>query len=271
MANRNVLPHNERLASSWAAAGHNYDKFSEDLGDAIIHCIRRLAPKPDEQVLDVATGTGWGARALARLRADVKAIDFSSGLIEAAQLLAEEEGLSIEFSIADAEALPFENASFDVVMSTFGVMFVQRPEAAAHELARVCRPGGRIGLTSWPPESTIAQLVNGVITRYRPPPPNPPPPSQFLWGVRERVHELLGTKFDLKFENNCTILRQPSGEDVWKLWSEGHGLTVALLQNISEERAEQLHADFVAFHERFRANGGIAMPRDYLLTFGVRK
>jgi SAM-dependent methyltransferase len=271
MGNLTVLPHNERLATSWAAAGANYEKFSEDLGDAITHCIHRLAPKPGEQVLDVATGTGWGARALARLGADVQAIDFSSELIEAARLLAEEEGLSIEFSTADAEALPFEDASFDVVMSTFGVMFVQRPEAAAQELARICRPGGRIGLTSWPPDSAVAHLVKDVIAPYRPPPPDPPPPSQFLWGVRERVQELLGAEFDLEFEPDRTILRKPSGEDVWTLWAEGHGLMVALLQNLPKERAEQLHADFVAFHERFRANGGITMPRDYLLTVGVRK
>ena len=177
----------------------------------------------------------------------------------------------MEFSTADAESLPFDDGSFDVVMSTFGVMFVQRPEAAAREIARVCRPVGRIGLTSWPPDCTIAQLVKDVFTPYRPPPPDPPPPSQFLWGLRERVAELFGDAFDLKFEDGCTILREPSGDDVWQPWAEGHGLTVQLLQNISKERGTQLQSDFVDFHERFRDDLGITMPRDYLFTIGVRK
>lgn len=266
-----VLPHNERLAANWAAAGRDYEKFSEDLGDAIVHCIRRLAPTSDERVLDVATGTGWGARLVARRGAEVHGIDFGKDLIEAARALAQEEHLSMEFSTADAEALPFDDASFDVVMSTFGVMFVQRPEAAAQEMARVCRPGGRIGLTSWPPDCTIAKLVKDVFTRYRPPPPDPPPPSQFLWGMRTRVEELLGDTFDLKFEDGCTILREPSGDDVWRLWAKSHGLTTQLLGNLADERAEQLRADFVAFHEGFRTELGITMPRDYLLTIGVRK
>lgn len=100
MASQTILPHNERLAASWAIAGRNYERFSEDLGDAIIHCIRRLAPRPGEDVLDVATGTGWGARLVARRGAKVHGIDFSSDLIGAARILAKEEGLSVDFDTA---------------------------------------------------------------------------------------------------------------------------------------------------------------------------
>jgi SAM-dependent methyltransferase len=270
MSEPTVLPHNERMAASWAAAGREYEKFSEDLSDAVLHCIDRLAPKAGEKVLDVATGTGWGARQVARRGAKVHGIDFSEDLIEAGKQLAEEEGLEVELQTADAEALPFEDGTFDVVMSTFGVMFVQQPEAASNELSRVCRPGGRIGLTSWPPDCTIAKLVKEVFTPYRPPPPDPPPPSQFLWGLRERTQELLGETFDLKFEDGCSVLHAPSGEDIWALWAKSHGLTVKLLQNLGADRAEQLQADFISFHETFRAERGIAMPRNYLVTIGIR-
>lgn len=265
-----IEPHNLKPAASWGAAGAGYDRFSAHFGDAILHCIDQLAPRPGERVLDVATGTGWGARHLARRGATVHAIDYASELIDAAGGLAAEAGLEIAFDTADAERLPFADASFDVVMSTFGVMFVQRPEAAARELARVCRPGGRLGLTAWPPGGTIATLTEEVSKRYRPPPPDPPPPSQFAWGRPERVRELLGGDFALRFETGCSVLRAGSGEEVWRIWLQGHGLTVATLQGLPPERQERFRDDFVAYHERFRDDAGIAMPRDYLLAIGLR-
>ena len=151
-----------------------------------------------------------------------------------------------------------------------GVYSIQRCRRG-HSNDRAYRPGGRIGLTSWPPDCTIAQLVKDVFTPYRPPPPDPPPSSQFLWGLRERTQELLGDAFDLKFEDGCTMLREPSGEDVWALWTKSHGLTIKLLQNLLPDRAKQLRAGFAAFHETYRTELGITMPRNYLVTIGVRK
>ena len=270
MADDVVQPHNVKPASNWGASGRAYEKFSEHFGDAILHCIGRLAPQPGERVLDVATGTGWGARRAARNGAEVHGVDFAEDLIEAAGLLAKDDGLEIEFSAGDAERLSCEDASFDVVMSTFGVMFVRHPEAAASELARVCKPGGRLGLTTWPPEGTIAGLTQEVFVRYRPPPPDPPPPSQYAWGEPQRVKELLEPAFSLRFETGCSVLREPSGEDVWRLWRESHGLTISMLNTLPIDRREQFQNDFVAYHERFRNDIGIAMPRDYLVTIGTR-
>ncbi|MBT5265223.1 MAG: class I SAM-dependent methyltransferase [Rhodospirillaceae bacterium] len=270
MAGAPVRPHKTNQAANWAAAGRDYEKFSEDIGDAIVHCVRRLAPTPGDSVLDIATGTGWGARLLARRGAKVSGIDFGDDLITAANELASTEGLAIDFRTADAEALPFEDNSFDAVMSTFGVIFVEHPEIAAQEIARVCRPGGRVALTSWPAGGSVAELVQQVFAPLRPTPPDPAPPSQFLWGDRRRVGELLGDAFDLKFENGCSILREPSSEEIWNMWATSHGLTVKLLQNLPTDRATQLSRDFIAFHDQFRTEIGIAMPRDYLLTIGVR-
>ncbi len=270
MVEDSIQPHNIKPAANWGASGRDYERFSEHFGDAILHCIGRLAPQPGERVLDVATGTGWGARQAARFGAEVHGVDFAGELVEAAGLLAKEAGLEIEFGTGDAENLPFEDASFDVVMSTFGVMFVRRPEAAAGELARVCKSGGRVGLTTWPPDGTIAALTEEVMSRYRPPPPDPPPPSQFAWGKTDRVTELLEPAFELRFETGCSVLREPSGEAIWRLWSDSHGLTISLLKTLSSDRQEQFRADFIAYHEQFRNDVGIAMPRDYLVTIGVR-
>ncbi len=271
MADGDVQPHNIKPAANWGASGRVYEKFSEHFGDAIIHCIDRLAPRPGETVLDVATGTGWGARNAARRGAQVHGVDFAAGLIEAAGQLAAEAGLEMEFSVGDAENLRFEDASFDVVMSTFGVMFARDQEAAAQELARVCKPGGRLGLTTWPPEGTVAGLTRDVLVNYRPPPPDPPPPSQFAWGREERVRELLAPHFDLHFETGCSMLRVPDGEVIWDIFSQSQGLTIALLKTLSPERQAQFRADVIAYHEPYRDALGIAMPRDYLVTIGVRK
>ena len=266
-----VKPHNRKSAANWGAAGRNYENFSAHFGDAIRHCIERLAPQPGERLLDVATGTGWGARRAARYGAKVHGIDFARDLIESATLLAKDTGTEIAFSTADAEDLPFEDASFDVVMSTFGVMFVGRQEVAARELARVCKPGGRLGLTTWPPDGTIAGCAHDVLARYRPPPPDPPPPSQFAWGTGERLRELLEPAFALRFETGCSVLRAPAGADVWDLWCASNGVIVSLAKSLPPDRLEQLRDDFIAYHERFRNDLGIAMPRDYLVTIGLRK
>ena len=271
MVEETIEPHNIKPAANWGAAGRNYEKFSEHFGDAILHCIGRLAPRPGERILDLATGTGWGARQIALYCAKVHGIDFATELIESARLLAKEAETEIEFSTAAADSLPFEDASFDVAISTFGVMFVRRPEAAARELARVCKPGGRLGLTTWPPDGTIAGLTKEVMLRYRPAPPDPPPPSQFAWGEPDRVKELLAPAFELRFETGCSVLREPTGEDIWRMWSDSHGLTISMLKALPSDRRERFRDDFIAYHERFRNDVGIAMPRDYLVTIGVRK
>jgi SAM-dependent methyltransferase len=149
-------------------------------------------------------------------------------------------------------------------------MFASRPEAVAAELARVVRPGGRLVLTTWRPDSTIFEMFK-TMKPYMPPPPSPPPPSPFEWGREDRVGALLGTHFDLTFEPGTTVLRMPSGDEVWSTFFEGYGPTRVLANSLDPQRREALRRDFVALHERHRGSCGIAMPRDYLVTLGVRK
>src|SRR5262249_6390475 len=149
-----ILPHNEKAGATWGSAGHAYDKVSETIADAIAHAVTRVAPRPNESFLDVATGTGWAARLIKAQGANVIGIDIGRGVIAAARALSPD----IDFQVADAEAMPFGDASFDGIVSTFGVMFVARPEDAARELARVCRKGGRLGIVTWLAGDTLEGL-----------------------------------------------------------------------------------------------------------------
>jgi SAM-dependent methyltransferase len=255
-------------AALWDAPGPAYEEVSAHLADAIEHAVNRLGPRPGERALDVGTGTGWAARRLAARGARVTGIDLGGRLIDAARGRAAEAGLEIDFRVADAEALPFEEASFDAVLSTFGVMFVARPEAAAAELARVCRKGGRIALAAWTPGSTVAEKFE----RAKPFLPSPPAgPSPFDWGRPERARELLGGAFDLRFERGVTVLRLAGGEEAWDLFRRGYGPTRALVEALAPDRREAYRREFVAFYERFRTELGVAVPREYLLAVGTRR
>jgi len=260
------------MASAWGRTGIFYDKFSKHLSDAIEYCVQRVDPGPDEKVLDVATGTGWAARMAALRESKVTGLDFSEELITAALQLARQYGLSVRFDVGDAENLPYHDGSFDVVLSIFGVMFVSRPEQAAEEMARVCRKGGRLGLTTWPPDGTIAQLSREVTAKYRSRLTDTPnSTSPYAWGDIDRVKELLGRWFDLQFERCCTVLHAKNSEQIWNLWESSHGLISTTLEKLSSREAKTFRDEFIAFHDRFSDQFGITMPRDYLVTIGVRK
>ncbi|MGQ0602069.1 MAG: class I SAM-dependent methyltransferase [Anaerolineales bacterium] len=265
-----IRPHNITPAATWNSGGQDYDRVSESIADSIEHCIQRLNPQPGERVLDVATGTGWAARRVAARDASVIGIDFGADLIAAAQTAAAEARLEIDFRVGDAEMLPFEDQTFDVVISTCGVMFVRDPEAAAAELARVCRKSGRIGLTTWPPDGAVADYFR-IMRPYMPPPPASPPPSPFEWGNRDRLRELLGATFDLRFETGTTVLRAPNSEAVWELFVTAYGPTKALAANLDPERRAGLKRDSISYYDGFQTELGVAWPRDYLVTIGLRK
>jgi len=264
-----IQPHNAKAAATWGSGGRNYDRISYSIADAIEHCVVRLAPRPAERILDVATGTGWAARSIAGKGASVTGMDLGADLVDAAASYAAKADLKIDFEVGDAEALSFADASFDAVISTFGVMFVSRPEAAAAELARVCRKGGRIALATWLPDSTVVDLFN-VMKPYMAV-PAVPPPSPFEWGRRERVQQLLGGHFDLRFETGTSTLREPDGSAVWELFVESYGPTKALAASLDPQQRRELQRDFVAFHDGFKSEVGVAMPRTYLIAVGVRK
>ena len=265
-----IQPHNKKAAGVWNSGGGQYEEISRGIADSIEHCVMRLAPQPGERILDLATGTGWTSRVVARRGAKVVGVDLGPDLIAAASARAQEEKLDIEYRVGHAESLPFTDGEFDAVVSTCGVMFATRPDAAAVELARICRRGGRIALTSWLSDSNLFKMFL-VMKPYMAPPPIPAPPSPFEWGKIERIRELLGQDFDLKFEKGVSYYREPSGEDAWKTFSIGYGPTKALVASLDDARRAELKRDFVAFHDGFATELGICVPREYWVTVGIRR
>jgi ubiquinone/menaquinone biosynthesis C-methylase UbiE len=169
-------------AGNYAVVGTTLQIVGESLCEA-------LDVRSGTRVLDVAAGNGNATLAAARRWCDVTSTDYVSSLLDSGRARAQAEGLTIQFQEADAESLPFPDASFDAVVSTFGVMFTPNQDKAASELARVCKPGGRIGLANWTPESFIGQLFK-TIGKYVPPAAGVKSPA--LWGTRTRLEELFG-------------------------------------------------------------------------------
>ncbi len=264
-----IQQHNQRPAAVWSAGGKEYDQISRGIADAIEHCVLRLNPQPGERILDLSTGTGWTSRVVARRGANVIGVDIASALLDAARARADAEGLPIRYHLGDAESLPFEDGEFDAVVSTFGIMFASRPEAAAGELARVCRKGGRIALTTWLSDSTLFEMFE-VMKQYMPPPSSPSPRSPFEWGRTERIWELLGNAFELGFEGGVSYYREPSADAAWQTFSKGYGPTRSLATALDPERREALRTDFTAFHAGYSTDLGICVPREYWVTIGVR-
>jgi SAM-dependent methyltransferase len=265
-----VQSHNQRAATVWSSGGAAYDRISRGIADSIEHCVVRLDPRPGERVLDLATGTGWTSRAVARRGANVTGVDIAADLIAAARESADRERLSIDYRVGDAESLPFGDGAFDAVISTCGVMFAGKPAAAAAELARVCRRGGRIALTTWLPDSNLFKMFQ-VMKAYMAPPPDPAPPSPFEWGREERIRELLGEAFDLRFETGTSYYREPDARAAWETFSTGYGPTKMLAASLEPGRRAELERDFIAFHDGFPSELGICVPRTYRVTLGIRR
>jgi SAM-dependent methyltransferase len=267
-----VQSHNLKSQSVWNSPGGRYDDISRSIADAIEHAVERLRPTSGERILDLATGTGWGSRVIAQRFPGVKVTgaDIAEQMLEYARSAAATLKLDIDYQHADAEKLPFADASFDGLVSTFGVMFVGNPEAAAAEMARVVKKGGRVVLSTWKHDSNVFHMF-GVMKKFMPPPPQPPPPSPFAWGKVERLAELLGKNFDIELEEGTNHFRYGSGEQAWNLWVNHYGPSRTLAANLDDARREELKRDMIAWHETFPGKLGYDQPRQYVITRGIRK
>jgi SAM-dependent methyltransferase len=262
-----IRAQNHQAARTWSAGKSAYDRISCQIRDAIEHAVDRLDPQAGERILDVATGTGWGARRLARRGAEVTGIDLSEGMIEGARELAGD--LDIDFRVGDAEALDLPDASFDGVLSTFGVMFAGDPGQAAAELARVCKPGGRLALTTWATNGAVRKKFE-LIKSFAPPSAENNP-SPFAWGDTSRLIELLGEDFDLGFEEGIAYYREPDAAATWDAFSEGFGPVRMLLAKADDETATRMREAWIEHHAQYRTGAGILVPREYVVTVGRRR
>lgn len=248
-----------------------FEVVSDNIADVHETLVEALVPEPGERWLDLACGTGAVAQRAAGAGASVTGIDLAPALVETARRRAAEAGLEIDYRVGDCEDLAgVEDEGYDVVSSSFGVIFCPDQRAAARELARVVPPGGRLGLTSWIPEGGIGALFE-MMAPFQPPlPPEAGVPID--WGRPEHVEHLLGDDFDLRFEPGTSTFSIGSGEEYWRLFVENFGPVKTLAESLDDEEREQFHGTWVDFFEsRYRSNGAIEHPREYLLVVGVRR
>ncbi len=217
-----------------------------------------------DKVLDVAAGNGNASLAAARRFADVTSTDYVPALLEHGRLRAEADRLPITFQVADAENLPFPDASFDVVLSTFGVMFAPDHARAASELLRVVKPGGRIGMANWTPEGFLGHLFR-VVAQFVPPPAGVQSP--LLWGTEARLQELFGARASrIRIERKHYVFRYRSAEHWVEVFRAYYGPTYKAFAALDADGQRALHAALVELLQRENTNGGegLAIPGEYL-------
>lgn len=220
--------------------------------------------RADETVLDVAAGNGNASLAAARRSTRVTSTDYVAQLLEKGRARAAANGFAIEFKVADAENLPFEDGSFDVVMSTFGVMFAPNQDRAAGELTRVTRAGGRIALANWTPTSLIGSILK-TVGKYVPPPPGLKPP--LLWGTEPRIVELFGSAAaDIKVERRDYVFRYRSARHWLDVFSAYYGPLLKALESLDEKGRAALLSELEAIIEQVNraGSGSLVAPSEYL-------
>ena len=251
-------------SGDYAVIGTTLQIVGEQLAEA---CDLRW----DERVLDVAAGNGNATLAAARRGCQVTSTDYVTTLLDRGAARARAEGLNVTFRAADAEALPFEDASFDAVLSTFGVMFAPDQARAASELARVCRPGGRIGLANWTPDSLVGKMFK-TMGRQLPPPPGVQSPA--LWGTQEHLQSLFGASaagiavtpriFNFRYRSAAHFI------DMFRTW---YGPVHKAFAALPPDKAATLEQDLTELLDGLNRGGAgtLVVPSEYLEVVVTRR
>ena len=244
-------------SGDYAIVGSTLQIVGEELCEA-------LDLRAGSKVLDVAAGNGMASLAAARRWCDVTSTDYVPALLERGRARAEADGMEIEFREADAENLPFGDNNFDVVLSTFGVMFTPNQDRAAAELLRVCRPNGRIGLANWTPEGFIGQVFK-TLGKYLPPPAGAKSPA--LWGTRARLSEMFDAgAASIKAELRLFNFRYRSPEHFLDVFKTFYGPVLKAFAALEPAMQEELHNDLHALIVRMNraTDGTMVVPSEYL-------
>ncbi len=258
-----------RQQSTWssgdyAVVGTTLQIVGEQLCEA-------LDVRAGQKVLDVAAGNGNATLAAARRWCDVTSTDYVPSLLSRGRERAAAERLKIEFQEADAEALPFPDAAFDVVMSTFGVMFTADQDKAASELMRVCKHGGKIGLANWTPDGFIGQIFK-TIGKHLPPPAGVKSPA--LWGTKARIEEMFGSQAaSIKCEPRHFVFRYRSPEHWMQVFKTYYGPLLKAFGALEPAAQAALTADITAQIERFNRSGdsAVVVPSEYMEIVVTRR
>jgi SAM-dependent methyltransferase len=258
-----------RQQTAWSTG--DYGKVGVTLLIMAEQLLEAADLKPGHKVLDVAAGNGNASLAAARRFGDVTALDYVPMLLEEGRNRATAEGLAIDFVVGDAENLPFEEASFDAVLSTLGVMFAPDQQKAAAELLRVARPGGTIAMVNWVPDGYIGNLFK-TIGKHVPPPPGLKPP--FRWGTEEGLDELLdGGIGSLQTRRRTLVWRFPSVGHHVDFMREYYGPLNKAFGALEEEGQTALEGDLISLAESYnRSDDGTAiLHADYLEIVAARR
>jgi ubiquinone/menaquinone biosynthesis C-methylase UbiE len=258
-----------RLKVTWETG--DYGRVARIIESTAEAFVDKLDIQPGSKVLDVACGSGNLAVNAANKEAEVTGVDIAENLLETARKRADEMGLDIQFDLGDAEAMPYADGEFDVVMTMFGAMFAPRPELVANELVRVCKPGGVIAMANWTPEGFIGRMFK-VAGKYMPPPPFPSP---VLWGVPETIAERFGDRVtDLQTTTRLADMKFdfPPAEVV-EFFKTYYGPTTKAFEAIPEENREAYRADLEALWagDNLAEGNRTEIKSEYLEVIAVRK
>ena len=264
LAGLKARQHGAWASGDYALVGATLQIVGEELCEA-------LDLRAGQRVLDVAAGNGNVSLAAARRWCEVTSTDYVPALLARGKARAAADGLTIAFQEADAEALPFAEASFDAIVSTYGVMFTPDQGKAAAEMLRVCRPGGKIGLANWTPQGFIGEVFK-ALGRYLPPPVGARSPA--LWGTRERLVELFGGgAASIAAESRDFMFRYRSPAHFIDVFRTCYGPMLKALAALDEGRRQSLLADIEALIGRLnRADDRtMVVPGEYLEVVIIRK
>ena len=253
----------QRQRAIWGAG--DYGALSEHIADVGERTVERAAVEPGMRVLDVACGPGNAAIPAARAGAHVVGFDLVPELLAAGRRKAERTGVEVEWVEGDAEELPFEDAGFDRVLSTFGHMFAPRHQRAAEEMARVCRPGGRIVTSTWTPEG-VAGKIFATSGSFMPPPPDFASPP-ILWGTEDHVREMFAAATGFEFERHVTTIEWESVEGFADFFMDRFGPLVTARAVLGERFGELREQIIAIWREANEADdGSLRLPQEYLLS-----
>lgn len=256
--------HGAWSSGDYAVVGTTLQIVGEDLCEA-------MDLRAGKRVLDVAAGNGNASLAAARRWCDVTSTDYVPALLERGKARAAAEGSAIAFQEADAEALPFKDASFDVVVSTFGVMFTPDQDKAASEMLRVCKPKGKIGLANWTPQGFIGQVFK-TLGQYLPPPAGVKSPA--LWGTRDRLGELFGNgAASIQAQPRHFAFRYRSPEHFLDVFKTYYGPILKAFGALDESKQRDFRNDLIALIGRLKTadDGTMVVPSEYLQVVIVKK
>lgn len=258
----------QQQAHMWGAAP--FEKMAATLEPVYDVVLAAAMLGSDDRWLDVGCGTGELTRRGAAAAATTTGLDLSPALVETARAQAAASELDLSYEVGDVEALPYADASFDVVTSSFAAMFAPDHVATARELGRVCRADGRLVMTTWLPRGQVGDFFD-IISGYAPaPPPDADDPMQ--WGDEDHCRELLGSDYHLTFSEHNAPWWSDSAESMFDEMARSLGPLHALLQRLPDDRAQSLRSELIADFDHYRTGASdVTVERRYLLISGVRR